>query len=51
MPVFAVFYGAVFLDETVNAWMLLCAAIIVCGTALAAGLIKPGQAKPATCQP
>lgn len=50
VPVFAVFYGVLFLKETVNAWMLLCAVIIVCGTALAAGLIKPGQAKPATCQ-
>jgi drug/metabolite transporter (DMT)-like permease len=50
VPVFAVFYGVVFLNETINAWMLLCAIIIVCGTALAAGLVKPGQAKPATCQ-
>lgn len=50
VPVFAVFYGVLFLNETINAWMLLCAVIIVCGTALAAGLVKPGQAKPATCQ-
>jgi hypothetical protein len=35
----------------VNAWMLLCAAIIVCGTALAAGLVRPGQAPAATSQP
>lgn len=48
VPVFAVFYGAVLLDESVNFWMLLCAIIIVCGTALAAGLIRPGQSKPAT---
>lgn len=51
VPVFAVFYGALFLHETVNAWMLLCAAIIVCGTALAAGLVRPGQAPAATSQP
>lgn len=51
VPVFAVFYGALFLHETVNAWMLLCAAIIVCGTALAAGLVRPGQAPVATSRP
>ncbi len=41
LPVFAVIYGVIFLAETVSLWMLLCAAIIVCGTALAANLIKP----------
>ncbi len=41
IPVFAVFYGAVFLRETVTPWMLLCAAVIVCGTALATGLVRP----------
>jgi len=51
VPVFAVFYGALFLHETVNAWMLLCAAIIVCGTALAAGLVRPGRAPAATSRP
>ena len=40
IPVFAVFYGAVFLHEAVTPWMLLCAAVIVCGTALATGLVK-----------
>lgn len=40
IPVFAVFYGAVFLSESVTPWMLLCAVVIVCGTALATGLIK-----------
>jgi drug/metabolite transporter (DMT)-like permease len=38
--VFAVIYGAVFLQETISLWMLLCAAIIVCGTALSANLIR-----------
>jgi drug/metabolite transporter (DMT)-like permease len=40
IPVFAVFYGAVFLGEVVTPWMLLCAVVIVCGTALATGLVK-----------
>lgn len=40
IPVFAVFYGVVFLGETVTGWMLFCAAVIVCGTALATGLLK-----------
>ena len=40
IPVFAVFYGAVFLSEVITPWMLLCAAVIVCGTALATGLVK-----------
>lgn len=44
LPVFAVFYGALFLNESISSWMLLCGAIIVCGTALAAGLLKPVQA-------
>ena len=39
IPVFAVFYGAVFLREAVTPWMLLCAAVIVCGTTLATGLV------------
>ena len=40
VPVFAVFYGAVFLGERVTTWMLICAAVIVCGTALSTGLLK-----------
>ena len=40
IPVFAVFYGAVFLAEVVTPWMLLCAVVIVCGTALATGLVS-----------
>ena len=40
IPVFAVFYGALFLGEVVTLWMLLCALVIVCGTALATGLVK-----------
>lgn len=40
VPVFAVIYGVVLLGETVTAWMLLCGAIIVCGTALSTGLLR-----------
>jgi drug/metabolite transporter (DMT)-like permease len=43
VPVFAVIYGLVFLQEAVSLWMLFCAAIIVCGTALSANLIKLGR--------
>jgi drug/metabolite transporter (DMT)-like permease len=40
IPVFAVMYGVIFLDETVSLWMLLCGAVIVCGTALSVGIPK-----------
>lgn len=40
VPVFAVLYGVSFLGETVTGWMLLCALVIVCGTALSTGLLK-----------
>ncbi len=40
VPVFAVFYGALFLGEAITLWMLFCAAVIVCGTALSTGLLK-----------
>jgi drug/metabolite transporter (DMT)-like permease len=40
IPVFAVFYGVVFLGESVTAWMLVCGAIILLGTALSMGLLK-----------
>ena len=39
VPVFAVFYGVVFLSEQVTTWMLLCGLVIVFGTALSTGLI------------
>jgi drug/metabolite transporter (DMT)-like permease len=41
VPVFAVVYGAVFLGEAVTGWMLLCGAVIFCGTALSTGLLSP----------
>ena len=40
VPVFAVLYGVLLLGERVTPWMLLCAAVIVCGTALSTGLIR-----------
>lgn len=40
VPVFAVFYGLLFLGEHVTGWMLFCAAVIVCGTSLSTGLLK-----------
>lgn len=43
VPVFAVFYGVVFLGEAVTLWMLLCGVVIVCGTALSTGLLKLGR--------
>ena len=40
VPVFAVLYGVLLLGEHVTPWMLLCAAVIVCGTALSTGLLR-----------
>lgn len=48
VPVFALFYGVVFLDEHITAWMLLCAAVIVCGVALSTGLLGAGRLRSAT---
>ncbi len=43
LPVFALFYGALFLGEAVTAWMVVCGAVIVCGTALSTGLLSLGK--------
>jgi drug/metabolite transporter (DMT)-like permease len=43
VPVFAVFYGVLFLGEGVTGWMLLCGGVIVCGTALSTGLLRFGS--------
>jgi drug/metabolite transporter (DMT)-like permease len=40
VPAFAILYGGLFLGERVTPWMLGCGAVIVCGTALATGLLK-----------
>ncbi|MDB5732804.1 MAG: hypothetical protein JWQ03_2699 [Variovorax sp.] len=43
VPMFAVLYGVVFLGEQVTQWMMLCAAVIVCGVALSSGLVRLGR--------
>ena len=40
IPVFAVFFGVVFLGEAVTLWMLVCGLVIVCGTVLSTGLVS-----------
>jgi drug/metabolite transporter (DMT)-like permease len=46
IPVFAMLYGVLFLDETVTLWMLGCGLITVLGTALSTGVVKwPGAPK------
>lgn len=40
IPVFALIYGALFLDEYITLWMVFCGAIVLLGTALATGLIR-----------
>ena len=47
VPVFALIYGVVLLNEHITLWMLLCGAIILLGTALSAGLLRSGSAKSA----
>ena len=46
VPVFAIFYCALFLREQVTPWMLVCGLVIVCGTALSTGLVKLRSLKP-----
>ena len=40
IPVFAVFYGVTLLGEQLTPWMLICGAIVLCGTALATGAVR-----------
>lgn len=40
IPVFAVFYGVLFLGERVTPWMLLCGGVVVLGTALSSGVLR-----------
>ena len=40
LPVFAIFYGALFLGEPVTTWMLMWGTVVVLGTALSTGLLK-----------
>ncbi|OUM03376.1 DMT family transporter [Variovorax sp. JS1663] len=48
VPVFALFYGAIFLGEDITQWMLVCAVVIVCGVALSTGIVKLGRRQGAT---
>lgn len=44
VPMFAVLYGVVLLGEAVTNWMVICSAIIICGTSLSTGLLRlPGR--------
>ena len=43
LPVFAVAYGILFLDESLTPWMLVCGLVIVCGTALSTGVLQLGR--------
>ena len=40
VPVFALLYGSLFLNETVTPWMIGCGLVIMAGTALSTGLIR-----------
>ena len=40
VPVFAIAYGVVLLDEHITPWMILCGLVIVIGTGLASGLLE-----------
>lgn len=40
IPLFAVFYGTVFLGESLTGWMVVCGAVILLGIALATGLLR-----------
>ena len=40
VPVFALLYGALFLNETITPWMVFCGLVIMVGTALSTGLVR-----------
>ena len=40
VPVFAIVYGTLLLDEALTTWMLLCGSVVVLGTSLAAGVVR-----------
>jgi drug/metabolite transporter (DMT)-like permease len=46
LPVFAIFYGVLFLHEQVTPWMVLCGAVVILGTALSTGLVKLPSLRP-----
>lgn len=43
IPVFALVYGALFLNERSTLWMVCCGLVVLLGTALATGLIHAGS--------
>jgi drug/metabolite transporter (DMT)-like permease len=43
IPAFAVFYGALLLNEAITPWMVVCALVIIAGTTLSTGLWTPGK--------
>lgn len=45
VPVFALLYGRLFLDETITPWMIACGLVIMTGTALSTGLVRRPQIK------
>lgn len=47
VPVFALFYGRLFLDERITPWMIGCGLVIMVGTSLSTGLIQRPAAKAA----
>jgi drug/metabolite transporter (DMT)-like permease len=47
LPVTALLYGALLLDEHVNAWMLLGLALILSGVALGSGMLRPARTRQA----
>ena len=48
IPVFAIAYGVLLLDEHITPWMLWCGSVILMGTGLASGLLRlpPSQSPP-----
>ena len=40
VPVFAILYGTLLLNEALTLWMLLCGTVVVLGTSLAAGVLR-----------
>ncbi|HKB55255.1 MAG TPA: DMT family transporter [Ramlibacter sp.] len=46
IPVFAVIYGALFLAEAVTPTMVVCGAVILCGTALSTGWLTLARRRP-----
>jgi drug/metabolite transporter (DMT)-like permease len=40
VPVFAMLYGAVFLNESITAWTMGCGVVILAGTALSTGMLR-----------